>query len=65
MIRILTGTLVAIGQNKLTGQDLPAIIAAGDRTRSGKTMPPQGLCLERVYYDPPLFDDFFFQIHSK
>jgi tRNA pseudouridine38-40 synthase len=65
MIRILTGTLVAIGQNKLTGQDLPAIIAAGDRARSGKTMPPQGLCLERVYYDPPLFDDFFFQIHSK
>lgn len=65
MIRILTGTLVAIGQNKLSGQDLPVIIAAGDRARSGKTMPPQGLCLERVYYDPPLFDDFFFQIYSN
>lgn len=59
MIRILAGTLLAVAQGKINGEDLPDLIVAGDRKRVGKTMPPQGLCLERVIYDPPLFDDYY------
>jgi len=59
MIRIMTGTLIAVAQRKISLDDLPGLIAAGDRRRMGKTMPPQGLCLERVFYDPPLFDEYF------
>ena len=57
MIRILAGTLLYIGQGKLSDSDLPAAFAAGDRKLTGMTMPAQGLCLEWVYYDPPIFDE--------
>lgn len=59
MIRIMTGTLLAVAQGKISVDSLPKLIEAGDRRAMGKTMPPQGLCLERVLYDPPLFDDYF------
>lgn len=62
MVRILAGTLVAVAQGKIELDALPAIIAAGDRTLNGKTMPAQGLCLERVFYEPSLFDDYFSQM---
>ena len=65
MIRVMTGTLLAVAQGKISISDLPDLIADGDRKKLGKTMPPQGLCLERVLYDPPLFDDFFQQTASK
>ena len=54
MVRILAGTLVAVAQGKLMAEDLPQIIKDKDRTKAGKTMPAAGLCLEAVYYDPPL-----------
>jgi tRNA pseudouridine38-40 synthase len=31
---------------------MPALLAAGDRTRAGRTAPPQGLCLDEVFYAP-------------
>lgn len=64
MVRILAGTLVAVGQRKIDPDDLPSIRDGGDRRRAGKTMPPQGLCLERVIYNPPLFDDYYIQTES-
>jgi tRNA pseudouridine38-40 synthase len=65
MVRILTGTLVAVAQGKISPDELPALLEGRDRTRTGKTMPPQGLCLERVLYDPPLFADFFRQTSTE
>jgi len=62
MVRILAGTLVAAAQGKIELEALPALLSAGDRTQNGKTMPAQGLCLERVFYDPPLFDDYYNQM---
>ncbi len=57
MVRVITGTLVAVAQGKLTPEQVAGILAGGDRRLAGKTMPPQGLCLEEVFYDPPLFAD--------
>ncbi|MCH2147593.1 MAG: hypothetical protein MK073_07240, partial [Phycisphaerales bacterium] len=51
MIRIIAGTLVDVGLERTSPNDIPEIIASGDRTRAGKTMPPEGLCLEWIKYD--------------
>jgi tRNA pseudouridine38-40 synthase len=51
MVRIIAGTLANAGLGKTQPAEIPAIIASGDRTRAGKTMPPQGLTLLEVFYD--------------
>ena len=50
MVRIISGTLVDVGLGKIKSEDIPEIILSGDRTRAGKTLPPQGLYLVRVEY---------------
>lgn len=50
MVRILTGTLLAIGSGQLPEDSMPAIIAAKDRNRAGVTAPAKGLELTQVYY---------------
>lgn len=51
MVRIMVGTLLEIAAGRLAADSLPAIIEGRDRTQAGPTAPPQGLCLERVFYD--------------
>ena len=51
MVRIMTGTLLEIGQSKRPPDDIARLLQAGDRTRAGATAPPQGLCLWSVEYD--------------
>ena len=53
MVRKMLGTLVEVGRGKLVPGDLPELIALRDRSKSGPTMPPQGLCLESVEYPDP------------
>ncbi len=53
MVRKMVGTLVEVGRGKLSPADLPELFALRDRTKSGATMPPQGLCLESVEYPDP------------
>lgn len=50
MVRIITGTLVDIGQGKIDAGEMAAIIEAKDRTSAGHTAPPYGLYLAEVYY---------------
>lgn len=50
MVRIISGTLVDVGLGKIKSEEIPEIILSGDRTRAGKTLPPQGLFLVKVDY---------------
>jgi len=50
MVRIMAGTLVDIGKNRIKSEDLSDIIKIGMRERAGHTAPPQGLYLAEVYY---------------
>ncbi|HSH75226.1 MAG TPA: tRNA pseudouridine(38-40) synthase TruA [Longimicrobiales bacterium] len=55
MVRILVGSLLAVGSGRWAPEDVPAILAARDRRRAGPTAPAHGLTLVAVRYagDPP------------
>jgi tRNA pseudouridine38-40 synthase len=53
MVRNLVGTLVEVGLGKRAPASMDELLASGDRTRAGRTAPPQGLCLEEVFYREP------------
>ena len=56
MVRIMTGTLLAVSEGKIQAEDIPDILASRDRTRAGNTAPPEGLYLNRVCYPAGLFE---------
>ena len=47
----MVGTMVYASYGKLLPEDIPALLEKGDRRLTGPTMPPQGLYLNRVWYD--------------
>ncbi len=51
MVRIIAGTMVEVGMEKIKPEEILSIIEAGDRKRAGKTLPPQGLYLYNVEYE--------------
>ena len=51
MVRIITGTILYVGMGKIPTNEISNIIKSKDRTRAGKTMPPEGLILMDVCYD--------------
>lgn len=51
MVRIIAGTLVDVGLEKIEPEDIKNIIDSKDRSLAGKTLPPQGLYLLNVEYD--------------
>lgn len=50
MVRIITGTLAAVGSGRISAEEMPEIIASCDRARAGVTAPPNGLFLSEVWY---------------
>jgi tRNA pseudouridine38-40 synthase len=50
MARNIVGTLVEVGLGRFQVEDVAMMLASRDRTRSGRTAPPQGLYLETVRY---------------
>lgn len=50
MIRSLMGTLIDVGQGRLSVVEFGGAFHAADRTRAGKTAPPNGLILDQVLY---------------
>ncbi len=50
MVRIISGTLVDVGLEKIAPEKIKDIIESKDRGQAGKTLQPQGLYLLRVEY---------------
>lgn len=50
MIRIIAGTLIDINEERFSPDDMPAILAAKDRLKAGRTAMAHGLYLNRVFY---------------
>lgn len=51
MVRILTGTLIEVGEGKKKAADMAAILQAENREAAGFTAPSRGLFLRKVYYE--------------
>ena len=49
-VRIIVGSLVEVGCGKKTKDDLLKALESGERKYAGKTMPPEGLYLEKTYF---------------
>ncbi|WP_446897979.1 tRNA pseudouridine(38-40) synthase TruA [Clostridium sp. LBM24168] len=50
MVRIMVGTVLEVGAGRFKPEDIEVILASKDRSKAGKPVPPQGLCLEKVFY---------------
>ena len=50
MVRILTGTLLEVGQGERMPDSIPEILASKERENAGALVPGKGLVLEEVYY---------------
>jgi len=51
MVRKMVGTLLEVGRGKLTPADVDRLYEMKDRSKSGPTAPPQGLCMVRVDHE--------------
>lgn len=51
MVRILMGTILEAGQGRISPEEVRTILQEANREKAGKTVPPQGLYLWKVYYD--------------
>jgi tRNA pseudouridine38-40 synthase len=58
MCRAMVGTMVYASYGKLEPEEIPELLEIGDRRLTGPTMPPQGLYLNRVWYDGPVGEMF-------
>jgi tRNA pseudouridine38-40 synthase len=50
MVRIIAGTLAAVGTGHATEQDVERALRTKQRSNAGDTLPPQGLFLAKVFY---------------
>jgi len=51
MVRNMIGTVLEVGQGLCAPSDIEGIIRSAGRQFAGRTVPPQGLCLLKVFYD--------------
>ncbi|HZR42486.1 MAG TPA: hypothetical protein VFB12_20360, partial [Ktedonobacteraceae bacterium] len=54
MVRRMVGTLLLVGQQRLSLAEFATIVQRAEKTHPGSAAPPQGLCLVRVEY-PEMF----------
>ncbi|MCM1054887.1 MAG: tRNA pseudouridine(38-40) synthase TruA [Bacteroides sp.] len=50
MVRIIVGTLIYVNEGKRSIEDVKAAVEGGEREKAGKTLPPCGLYLNKVFY---------------
>lgn len=51
MVRNIVGTVMNVGSHEKTIKEFREIFLGRDRTKAGNTAPPQGLCLQEVFYE--------------
>ena len=51
MVRAMTGTVVYCAEGKIAPDGIGALLASGDRTAAGPTVPPGGLYMSQLWYD--------------
>src|ERR1700693_5707949 len=51
MVRKMVGTLLEVGRGKLAPADIGRLYELRDRSKSGPTVPPQGLCMVSVEHE--------------
>jgi tRNA pseudouridine38-40 synthase len=51
MVRKMVGTLLDVGRSRLQPEDIDQLYELKDRSKSGPTVPPQGLCMVRVEHE--------------
>ena len=51
MVRKMVGTLLDVGRGKLKPEDIERLYELKDRSKSGPTVPPQGLCMVSVEHE--------------
>jgi len=51
MVRKMVGTLLEVGRGKLAPDDILRLYEQRDRSKSGPTVPPHGLCMVEVFHD--------------
>jgi tRNA pseudouridine38-40 synthase len=54
MVRALVGTLLEVGEGKLSADGFEDVIRSRDRNRAGRSVPPEGLFLTDVAYPFPV-----------
>lgn len=53
MVRKIVGTLIEVGKGRLAPEDIPSLFELRDRSRSGPTVPAEGLYLVSIEYPDP------------
>ena len=51
MVRKMVGTLLDVGRGRLKPEDIDRLFELRDRSKSGPTVPPQGLCMVKVEHE--------------
>lgn len=55
MVRAITGSMIDIGQKKMSLAEFQAVIEARNRTKAGQSAPAHGLFLAGIEYPPEVF----------
>ncbi|MFT6865929.1 MAG: tRNA pseudouridine38-40 synthase [Cyclobacteriaceae bacterium] len=55
MVRAMVGTLLEIGQGRMTIEQLKLVLESGDRRKAGRAVPPEGLYLTWVSYPEHIY----------
>ena len=50
MVRIMVGTILAVGRGEISADQIPVILDSKIRENAGETVPAKGLCLMEVQY---------------
>ena len=57
MVRAIMGTLINVGLEKTSLEELKSILASNDRSKAGRAVPAEGLYLQEVIYPSHIYLD--------